>query len=351
MLQSNKNIRLSKERGTATKMYMQLIKERELNNWNNNAPFYVYISLNNSCNANCIFCDVHRSNFKYNQMPIYKLIDELSDIGAQYIHFMGGGEPFVDPHIMNYMEYITEKDMNIVCTTNAFALNHKKIDRIVKYNLKHIFISIDGSRSEIHDRIRGVKGIFDNAVDVINYLKEKKKDIDIVVNHVVNKNNIDFFEEMLDLGKRVNFDYLNLILVKDNPELEVTEEQKKCYISKIPKLMVMAIQNDIKFFVEDINIFQTTFPINSFACFFPYYAAYIDCTTGDVYPCDCTIHRSNEYCYGNLFKDTFKDIWNGEKLTELRNGLIETQMSCKENCDIVNILSNKCLGRNFRTNV
>ena len=77
-------------------MYLKLIEEtpKEIFSYYEK-PFYVYLSLSNICNANCVFCDVRTNKEKKCNIDIFKLIDELSILGTKYIHFTGGGEPFI----------------------------------------------------------------------------------------------------------------------------------------------------------------------------------------------------------------------------------------------------------------
>lgn len=321
-------------------MYKNIVGVDELFKWKKELPSYVYISLTNSCNANCVFCDVHENKLKTNKLNIYKLIDEIADMGAKYIHFMGGGEPFTDPLIEDYIKYISQKGLYVACTTNGLLLSADRIQRLKDCNLSHMFISIDGAKKEIHDKLRRVDGIFENAVNAINRLKEMNKDIVIVINHVINKRNIDSIDEMIMLKETVKFDYLNLLLVKDCPELEVSDEQREKYLQNIDKYRMMAKKIGVKFFEEDINVFQSRCVGQDISCYFPYYATYVDCPTGKVYPCDCTIHRSEDYCYGNLFENSFTELWNGEKLKDLRSKLINEKMLCKTFCDSVNISTN-----------
>lgn len=325
-------------------MYSEIIGRDEYINDRNSTPLYVYISLNNTCNANCIFCDVHQNVKKYNSIDVYSLVDELSEMNVKYIHFMGGGEPFTDTKILNYMEYISEKKIKIVCTTNALALDEQKIERLIKCNLSDIFISIDGANSEIHDSLRRVNGIFNHACMVIKYLKKVKPDVNIIVNHVLNERNINFFEDMIRLREAVPFDFLNVILVKDNEALEPTDIQRTNYINNINNYAEQAQKVGLKFFSQNINVFDTRYNFKNHACYFPYMSAYIDCPTGDVYPCDCTIHRSSVFCYGNLIKNSFTEIWNNDELKNLRKKLKNTMMSCKEYCDIANIAANRFVG-------
>ena len=64
-------------------MYLKLIEEnpKEILSYYEK-PFYVYVSLSNMCNANCVFCDVRTNEEKKCSIDVFKLIDELSVLGA-----------------------------------------------------------------------------------------------------------------------------------------------------------------------------------------------------------------------------------------------------------------------------
>lgn len=325
-------------------MYTNIIGRDRLVKWRKNIPWYVYVSLTNVCNANCIFCDIHKNPLKKNKIDFYKLIDELSEMGSQYVHFMGGGEPFTDPNIDDYIRYISDKGLSIACTTNGYFLNKERVQKLKDCKLSHMFISIDGYDKSIHDNLRRVDGIFERATNAINYLKEANPEIVIVINHVVNKLNIDFIDRMIMLKKRVNFDYLNLLLVKDYPTLDVSSEQREAYIGNIDRYRALAEEVGIKFLEDDLDIFHPRCSGENISCYFPYCSTYVDCPSGDIYPCDCTIHRSQSYCYGNLLESSFTELWNGDKLKELRCQLVKEKMSCKAFCDSANIFTNIELG-------
>lgn len=325
-------------------MYTNIIGKDNLVQWRENIPWYVYISLTNVCNANCIFCDVHKNPLKRNRIDVYKLIDEISEMGSQYVHFMGGGEPFTDPNIDDYIKYISDKGLKVACTTNGFLLDETRIRKLKDCNLSHMFFSIDGDNKSLHDSLRRVDGIFEKATNAINYLKKVKPGIVIVINHVVNKLNIDSLEQMILLKKSVDFDYLNLLLVKDCPALDVSGEQREAFISKIDRFKALAEEVGIKFLEENLDIFQPRCSGEAIPCYFPYCSTYVDCPSGDVYPCDCTIHRSQSYCYGNLVESSFAELWNGDKLKELRRRLLQEKMSCKAFCDSANVFTNIELG-------
>ena len=118
-------------------MYLSLLNENISNVKEKyfNKPFFVFLSLTNICNANCVFCDVRSNKNLLCSIDVYKLIDELSLMGTKYIHFTGGGEPFTDKNIINYMEYASNKDINIIFITNGYLLN-QYVDKFININIE-----------------------------------------------------------------------------------------------------------------------------------------------------------------------------------------------------------------------
>ena len=77
-------------------------------------------------------------------------------------------------------------------------------------------------------------------------------------------------------------------------------------------------------------------------CFFANYSAFVDCPTGLVYPCDCSIHRDRLlYCLGDLHKNSFKDIWYSKKRNKLLLDLNNGKLNCKAKCDESNCIFNR----------
>ena len=73
------------------------------------------------------------------------------------------------------------------------------------------------------------------------------------------------------------------------------------------------------------------------------YCCFIDCVSGNVYPCDCSVHRDyNYYCIGNIKQNSFKEIMNSEKTSKLRKELLKCS-KCKSKCDYANMYFNKVI--------
>jgi MoaA/NifB/PqqE/SkfB family radical SAM enzyme len=330
-------------------MYLEIMNENAETIFSNyEKPFYVYISLTNLCNANCSFCDVRRNEKKVNALDIKPLIDELSSLGTKYVHFTGGGEPFINDDIFEYLEYCTEKKMKIVLISNGLNLDENKIKKLSNYNIEAFFFSIDSHDAKVHNELRRTEDLFETATKNINLLKKYMPDIQVILNHVLNNKNIDFFENFINMKKEVNFDYINPIVIKDCEDLFPSDSQINTYNEKLNDYYKLASKMEIKFLCKDINFFDNIVKENGdreinidLKCVYPSFCAFIDCPTGNVYPCDCSIHRDpNIYNIGNLIDDTFTKIWNGESRRVLRQKLLMGGLDCKLKCDEANCMFN-----------
>ncbi len=326
-------------------MYLKLIDEdiSELSYYYD-MPFYVYLSLTNLCNANCVFCEVRTNKEKKCAIDIKKTIDELADLGTKYIHFTGGGEPFVNDDIFEYLEYCTQKGIKIILISNGWNLDETKIQKLSNYNIQAMFFSIDSAMPEVHDSLRGIDGLWDKVTSNINLLKKYIPNIKIVLNHVLNKNNIDSFKQFIKLKQKYDFDYINPIVVKDYEPLFFTKQQIDHYNKNLRTYYKLAKELDVKFFANNINFFNAEVSKkgdrvtnNDLKCVYPAFCAFIDAPSGGVYPCDCSIHRDRTlYKLGDLRLQTFNEMWNSEKRKFLKEQLFNGHLRCKTKCDEAN---------------
>lgn len=326
-------------------MYLKLIPDSEQNIFQYyGIPYYVYVSLSNICNANCQFCGTYKTKEKYNKLNLYNLIDELAQNRTKYVHFTGGGEPFVNRDIVNYMEYAESKNIKVVFTSNGLALNESIIKRIVQ-NIDFCFFSLDGHCAEIHNSLRRTNEIFERATTNINRIKQYNQKTKIVLNHVLNVKNIVFFDKFIQMKTWLNFDFINPIVVKDNPVLFPNAMQIGHFNNNLNLYYQLANDYNIKFSGKNLELFNNDYNRNTnddIKCVYPSFCAFVDCPTGNVYPCDCSMWRDPKlYKIGNLIESNFTEVWNSGKKKQIQEMLKQQKMSCVQKCDESNCLFNR----------
>lgn len=151
-------------------------------------PSIVYVGVNNRCNYFCEFCDIGRANlerkrihsdFVYNLLTLEmapfdawkSLVDDVSRFKP--IIAVTTAEPLLYPQLLDLIDHVHSRGMEIWVTTNGFLLPNFA-PKFIEHQLDRLQVSIDGP-PEIHDKIRGVKGGFQRAIDGIDFILRNRR--------------------------------------------------------------------------------------------------------------------------------------------------------------------------------
>jgi len=151
-------------------------------------PKSVCLILSNACNLKCRMCDIGRANAGeaapgssplvqamhggQNPMQIgdwLNLVDQLAGFVPKPLLLFTGAEPFLAPHWHTVAERILRKGMRLHITTNGTLLERSAeqlISLCAHPEALDITVSLD-ALDGLHDRIRGVDGTFERALDGI----------------------------------------------------------------------------------------------------------------------------------------------------------------------------------------
>ena len=118
------------------------------------------------CNLKCVHCYSHSADKDYGgEMSAAEgraLLKDIADFGCKVILF-SGGEPTLREGILDLVEYAAELGLRPVFSTNGTKLTTEAIKVFKKAGLAYAGVSIDGLE-ETHDKFRGVKGAFAEAM-------------------------------------------------------------------------------------------------------------------------------------------------------------------------------------------
>lgn len=188
-------------------------------------PYKLTIALNNKCNARCIHCNIwkNRKNEKENlNLADYKKIFEKLPRSIFWISFTGG-EPTLNKNLLDIIKLTCNTIPQIkILSIVSNGTNQNKLIEIVKCMNKfpkiqfYLTISLDGKK-QVHDSLRGVKGLYDKIISSLILLnKIKKKNIKINIETLVTNKNIENLSEFLrslnNMQKRRLFDTHTLTL-------------------------------------------------------------------------------------------------------------------------------------------
>ena len=148
-------------------------------------PYQMSFDITNKCNFRCLHC--------YNRSGENPVIEkELTDDEAlEFAHDLAnlrlfnfcfcGGEPFLRFELMCKMGEILSASGSLVSfVSNGSLITEEKAKKLLKSGVTRGQISLDGDNPVSYERLRGVKGSFEKAVNAIKILKDVGfKDVDV----------------------------------------------------------------------------------------------------------------------------------------------------------------------------
>ncbi len=125
-------------------------------------PSRLWIYTNFHCNLRCVYCSVASSpTARRRSLSLARfcsLVDEAVAEGFDEI-YMTGGEPFLEPDIVEMILYASDR-LDTVVLTNAMLFKGRQLTELRRLAGRSrrlvLQTSIDGARAETHDRNRGL---------------------------------------------------------------------------------------------------------------------------------------------------------------------------------------------------
>lgn len=280
-------------------------------------PLHLNFELTFGCNLRCKFCpySVPLSEWGYKvntkekiQFDKYcEIIDDGVKNGLCSVALNGNNEPFLQKDIIDYIRYAKKAGvLEISLHTNGLALTESISKELLDAGLTIIMFSVDAVTKETYEKIR-CGGDYDAVVKNVETFLELKKTSGKVfpltrISFVKNKVNINEFGDFIDYWDE--------------------------------KIDFFAIQTFFNPFVGKSNYdeIESLYRFEGFefdVCFQPYQRLFI-LNDGKVAPC-CSNYGA-EMIVGDIYENSIFEIWNGEKMKELRSSLNEGVLCRPEAC-------------------
>jgi SynChlorMet cassette radical SAM/SPASM protein ScmF len=143
----------------------------------------IYFYPTESCNLKCSHCWIHpvhaadqqayhlqnKENIPVDVMD--QVVQDALPLGLGHIKFTGG-EPFLNPQIIEYLERFARFGLSLSIETNGTLLTRRIVKKLRRFTLRQVSTSLDGSNPALHDKIRGIEGSFEKALQGIHLLIE-----------------------------------------------------------------------------------------------------------------------------------------------------------------------------------
>lgn len=121
----------------------------------------VRYEVTDNCNANCIMCprDKHtRQHGIMDDEKYQKSIDEITHLGAKRVVLTGFGEPLLDRHLEQKIEYAHKAGLSTYIISNGSALTPSRAESLILAGLDEIRVSFYGMGSDTYNKVmRGLE--------------------------------------------------------------------------------------------------------------------------------------------------------------------------------------------------
>jgi MoaA/NifB/PqqE/SkfB family radical SAM enzyme len=292
-------------------------------------PLDAVIAVTYRCDSRCNMCNIWQLPPGKEMAPedYMRIPSTLNDVN------LTGGEPFLREDIVEIAGTIYERcgGPRIVISTNGFQ--HRRIlhaaPALMKIGRKvGIAVSLDGI-GEMHDGIRGIEGGFDKVIETLKQVgKLGYKNVRVAF--TAQRENVKHLGAVYDLSRQFGFQFTTSVAQNSDFYFSTDENQKveperlrdelkyvmrKELISLSPKRWLRSYfysgvlqYNDMGSRVLGCRAGRDSFFLDP---------------EGNVFPC-LTLERK----MGNLFENSFDEIWSGEAAGGARKAVDSCSMPC-----------------------
>ncbi len=303
-------------------------------------PIYIEIGLTNACNHRCSFCALDflkRGRDCINKEIMISSLKEMTKYGVKSVMFAGEGEPLLHKDIGLFTQTAKKEEIDVSITTNGVLFNKEKIEQCLP-NLSWIRFSIDSGSPENYLLVHGTNKrdfnrVIANIEESVKFRNKNKLETTIGAQFLTISKNFGEATKLSKILKDIGADNLqikpysqhpyslNKNLYVDSLEYNKLEEELKEFDSEEFKIIFR--KSTIKRIEQGITYDK---------CHGLPFFALID-SKANIFPCNL-FYEKNEFIYGNLYKNSFSEIWEGEKRKNIlkkikNNGTNECRKGCR----------------------
>lgn len=302
-------------------------------------PIEIEISPSGACNHRCVFCAVDYIGYQPNFLDKDIILRDISAMGKKGLKSVicsGEGEPLLNVEMPNIANGIKSCGIDVAMSTNGALFTKDKAKECLAA-FTWIRFSVASMEENSYDKIqRGKKGDLErvktNLADAVKIKHDQRLTTTLGVQCLLMPDNMLQLPDMARQLREIGVDYLTIKPYSQHLHSENTFE--------IDYETMLELEQDIKQYATDN--FAIYFRANAMKkmhhekcykqCLGLPFMTHID-AKGNVWPCVAHI-GTEEFCYGNIYEQTFEEIWEGTKRQEIIQKLnsLDINKVCREAC-------------------
>jgi len=315
--------------------------------------FQVTIKPTLACTANCLNCtprrDLHQE-LRYEKVLSFeqweKVLTQAASLGVKNFT-ISGGEPTLYPRLIDLVKLGHTLGWSVNINSNGSMFNEEMVHELLEAGLNRVHISIYSSKPEIHDTLRRREGLHARAsesVRIFARLGKEYKKFKLTTQTIISKDNYEDFTDILmwHYGLGVSSTAVSYLEGDFEKVSLLNKEEIKIFRKKIvPKAIKFFRSQGINTEPVLSNVFSEKITSLDNWANGIYWSRQQGCShvqrgfalilaNGDVHPCNIVEYK-HEPVLGNVFTNSFEEIWRSQKARDFRKELHESCALCPMN--------------------
>lgn len=240
------------------------------------------------------------------------------------------GEPFLNPHVLDYVAWFARRGIRVTIHTNFSARDYDDafMENIVRSGLSHLVASVDGASQASYEKYR-VGGDFDRVIGNLGRLAGARRRLGfdtprVTYKMLLNRYNENEQQEARDIAASLGIEYAS-----DECFFAPSEVRGQWLAEGVRERHgdepLTSMKPDVPGVVTtECRQLWDTLVVNA---------------DGGVLP--CCIAWSAEGVVGNLAREPFEDVWNSDRMRYLRRFVIDRNCAAPD-------FPNLCVRCDFR---
>jgi len=299
----------------------------------NGSPFDALLAVTYRCNARCVMCNIWQTPPEEALSPA-----EWTNIPVSLKHInISGGEPFLRDDVPEIVQGVRERcpGAKLIISTNGISTTRivQSMKKIVGIDPRiGVGISIDGIE-EVHDRIRGLKGTYEKALNTLRALQEMGiRDLRVAFTAV--EENVDQMKSVYDLSRDLGVEF-SCVVAHDSDIYFKTSGIRLSSITCLKEQLNLVALSELRTFVPK-RLLRSYFYSGLYGlvengerilpCLAGRASFFID-PTGELYPCN-VLNSS----IGNIRSEPFARLWGSQRAAQVREEVANCRRPCWMMC-------------------
>ena len=317
--------------------------------WATVQPHCVFIEVTNHCNLLCETCPRTFTTYEEPQTLSWenflKIVEQFPDMERAVLH--GIGEPLLNKELPRMIAHLKARDVHVLFNTNATLLTPDWSRQLIDSGLDEMRCSIDGANPKTYATIRGAPLLHKIVRNLTEFIRIQKEVGAVTPRASIwmtgMKENISELPALLRLASQMGVAevYVQRMVYTADAKaappgmLDQGHSLFDDFNAEIERVIAesetLAAQLGITFKAsgattprQSFEASRTPDPHPWKACMRPWTTAYIT-ANGNALPCCISPFATDDYeslKLGNLFEQSFVEIWNDERYQKWRTALL-----------------------------